>query len=182
MEQRRGRELSSYRSGSASKEAASSRAATLASTIRELTADGFISRRSLAGELNRRGIPSARGGRWYYTSILRVLMRLDLVTPAKGRANIAFAHQQAADARARPFASTIREIQKAGFLTTGSIARELNKRKIPSPGGGKWRSDIVIRLINRLAALRLLSDGRTRTGAKRKVAKHGKRGATRRLD
>jgi|HubBroStandDraft_5_1064220.scaffolds.fasta_scaffold99843_2 hypothetical protein len=153
-----------------------------ASIIRKLRADGFISRRNLVDELNRRGIPSARGGKWYYTTVVRMLTRLDLVTPVKGRANIALAHQQAADARARPFASTIRELQRAGFVTTGSIAHELNKRKIPSPGGGRWRSDIVIRLLKRLETLRLLSGRSTTSVARSKLARYPERRATRSLD
>lgn len=153
----------------------------LAPIVRKLRADGFISRRNLADELNRRGIPSARGGKWHYTSVVRMLTRLDLVTPVKGRTNIELAHQQAADARARPFAPTIRSLQRAGFASPGLIARELNKRKIPSPGGGKWRSDIVIRLLKRLEALRLLSGQSTTIGASRKIA-HGKPRATRTED
>lgn len=167
MEQGRGRNLSARRSRLPSKGTADCWALALASTIRKLRTDGFISRRSLAKELNRRGIPSARGGRWHYTTVVRMLTRLGMLTPIKGRANIALAHHLAADARARPFASTIRELQASGFVSTGSIARELNKRKIPSPGGGKWRSDIVIRLLNRLERLRLLS-GRMKNGVRRK--------------
>ena len=160
MEQERGRN----RSRPASKDTAESRARAVASTIRELKADGFVSRRRLAEELNRRGIPSACGGRWYYTTIVRVLTRLDLVTPVNGRTNIALAHQQAADARARPFALTIRELQRAGLVSAGSMARELNRRRIPSPGGGKWRSNTVMRLLKRLAALRLLAGSHAPTG------------------
>lgn len=156
MKQGRRRSLSTPRSRPA-RETADSWALALASTIRKLRAGRFISRRKLADELNRRGIPSARGGKWHYTTVVRTLTRLNLVTPVKGRANIALAHRQAADARARRFASTIRALKRAGFVSSGSIARELNKRKIPSPGGGRWRSDIVIRLLKRLEALRLLA-------------------------
>jgi len=157
MAQGRGRNRTNRRSSSSSKETADARAVAIAPIIRRLSADGFISRRGLADELNRRGIPSPRGGRWHYTTIVRMLTRLDLVAPAKGRANIALAHRQAADARARRFAPIIRELQKAGFVSTGSIASELNRRRIPSPGRGEWRSDIVIRLLKRLAAMRLVS-------------------------
>jgi len=157
-------------------------ALAFASTILTLRVEGFISRRSLVDELNRRKIPSARGGKWYYTTLVRMLTRLDLVAPVRGRANIALAHQQAADARARPFASTIRELQRAGFVTTGSIAHELNKRKIPSPGCGRWRSDIVIRLLKRLRTLRLLSGRPATNVAKPKIPRYPKRPATRSLD
>jgi hypothetical protein len=62
----------------ANKQAADSRADALASTFRELMAAGFLSRRSLAGELNRRGIPTAQGGRWHYNTVVRMLTRLGL--------------------------------------------------------------------------------------------------------
>src|SRR3979490_2705200 len=72
-------------SASTNKRAADSRAAALASTIRQLMAAGFVSQRELASELNRRGIPTARGGSWHYTTVRRMLRRLGLQT--KGRIN-----------------------------------------------------------------------------------------------
>jgi hypothetical protein len=56
----------------------------MASTIRELRAAGFISRQAMADELNRRKIPTARGGRWQYTTVLRMLTRLGLRISGKG--------------------------------------------------------------------------------------------------
>ena len=44
------------------KQAAESGAHALASTIRKLIADGFASKRALAVEFNRRGVPTALGG------------------------------------------------------------------------------------------------------------------------
>jgi hypothetical protein len=64
----------------ANKQAADSRARALVSTIRELRAAGFVSRRALAEELNRSAIPTARGGRWHYTTVVRMLTRLGLKT------------------------------------------------------------------------------------------------------
>ena len=60
------------------KQAADSRAHALAPTIRKLIAAGFVSRHALADELNRRGIPTARGGSWHYTTVVRMLTRLGL--------------------------------------------------------------------------------------------------------
>jgi hypothetical protein len=86
----------------ANKRAADSCARALASTLRELRAAGFISRRALADELNRAGIPTARGGRWQYTTVVRMLKRLGLLTSGKGgRINNGQASKQAADARAK---------------------------------------------------------------------------------
>jgi hypothetical protein len=69
----------------ANKRAADSRAHALASTIRKLMAAGTLSRRALADELNRRRIPTARGGSWHYTTVVRMLTRLGLIT--KGKTN-----------------------------------------------------------------------------------------------
>jgi Recombinase len=83
MERVRGETSSSRRGGHgalANKRAADSRARALVPIIRKLTAAGFVSRRALADELNRRAIPTARGGRWHYTTVVRMLTRLGLKT------------------------------------------------------------------------------------------------------
>src|SRR5882757_2795103 len=68
----------------ANKRAADSRARAFVQIIHELMAVGFLSRRSLADELNRRGIPTARGGRWHYTTVVRMLRRLGFLTSGQG--------------------------------------------------------------------------------------------------
>src|SRR5260370_17435380 len=83
MERVRGKTPHSRR-GLHGKLAADSRADALVPIIRELRAAGFISRRSLANELNRRGIPTARGGRWHYTTVVRMLAPLGLLTSRNG--------------------------------------------------------------------------------------------------
>jgi hypothetical protein len=65
----------------ANKRAADIRARALVSIIHELMAAGFLSRRSLADELNRRGIPTALGGRWQYTTVVRTLTYLGWPRP-----------------------------------------------------------------------------------------------------
>jgi hypothetical protein len=124
--------------------AADSRARALASTVRELKAAGFISHQALADELNRRGMPTARGGRWHYTAVVRMLARLGLLTSGKGAA---------ADARATALAATIRSFRKAGIVSISAIARELNLRGIPTARGGKWHPFAVTRLLERLESL-----------------------------
>ena len=128
----------------ANKRGADSRAHALASTLRELKAAGFQSRHALADELNRRGIPTARGGRWHYTTVVRMLTRLGLLTSSMGAA---------ADARATALAATIRGFRKAGIVSTSAIARELNLRGIPTAWGGKWHPFAVTRLLERLESL-----------------------------
>ena len=91
----------------ANKRAADSRARALVSTIRELWAAGFVSRRALAEELNRRAIPTARGGRWHYTTVVRMLTRLGLKTHGNPMINNGQAHKRAADARAKVLAPNL---------------------------------------------------------------------------
>jgi hypothetical protein len=128
-------------------------AAAYSSTIQEFRSAGFVSRRSLADELNRRGIPTARGGSWHYTTVVRMLTRLGLITSGKGRINIGQATKQAADARAKALASTIGALQAQGLVSFESIARELNGRKIPAARGGKWHPTSAGRLLHRLERL-----------------------------
>ena len=139
----------------ANKRAADSRANALVPTIRELRAAGFISRRALADELNRRGIPTTRGGRWHYTTVVRMLRRLGLLTSGTGsRINNGQAGKRDADAKAKALASTVRELRAKGLDTFGAIAREFNAREIPTARSGKWHSTSVKRLLHRLEKLK----------------------------
>ena len=135
------------------KQAAESRALALASTIRKLIAGGFVSQQKLADELNRRGVPTALGGSWHRTSVGRMLTRLGIIT--KGRANNGQASKQVADARARALASTIRELQANDYVSFSAIARELNKREMPTALGGEWHPNSVKQLLPRLKRLAL---------------------------
>ncbi len=63
--------------GELQKRAADSRARALAPMVEEIRAAGFTSCRSMAGELNRRHVPTfRRGKRWYTTTVTRLLARL----------------------------------------------------------------------------------------------------------
>ena len=117
-------------------------------------AAGFVSRRALAAELNRRGTPTARGGRWHYTTVVRVLRRLGLLTSGVGaRIHNGQAGQRGADEQAKALASTIREIQARGLDSLGAMARELNARDIRTARGSKWQPTSVRRLLQRLEML-----------------------------
>ena len=126
--------------------AADSFARNVLPTIQTLTAAGFVSQRALANELNRRGIPTARGGSWHYMTVRRVLFRLGLLTP--GRTS-----KQAADVRAEALRSTILELRTAGCVSNRAFARELNARKIPTSLNGRWHPASVSRLLQRLERL-----------------------------
>jgi hypothetical protein len=140
----------------ANKQAAYSRANALASIIHELMAAGFLSRLTLAAELNRRGIPTAQGGRWHDNTVVRMLSRLGLrASLIDGRINNGQAGNQSAEAKAEVLAPTVRELQAQGFDTLGAIARELNAREIPTSRGSKWISTSVKRLLGHLERLKL---------------------------
>ena len=154
MEQLRGVPSSRRRGvhvASTNKRAADSRAAALASTIRQLMAAGFVSQRELANELNRRGIPTALGGSWHRTTVWRMVRRLGLIT--SGNRNIGRTNKQAADVRAKALASTIRALQARSLVSFSAIAHELNEREIPTARGGKWHPSSVSRLLHRLKRL-----------------------------
>jgi hypothetical protein len=138
----------------ANKRAADARAHALVSIIRELMASGFVARRALAEALNRRGIPTAHGRKWHYTTVVRMLKRQGLLTWGKGaRINNGQARKHAADLRASALAPTIAKLGKAGFVSVTSLARELSEQKIPTAQGGKWHPTSVRRLLHRLERL-----------------------------
>jgi DNA invertase Pin-like site-specific DNA recombinase len=84
---RRGVKLGGYREGAkltqkarkagheSNARIAAERAADIAPVIAELQAAGATSLRAIAAGLNERGIPTARGGQWSATQIMRVMGR-----------------------------------------------------------------------------------------------------------
>jgi Recombinase len=101
--------------------------------------------------LNRRGIPTALAGSWHRTTVARMLTRTGLIT--SGYLNIGRTNKQAAEARAKALASTIRALQAKGLVSFGAIARALNEGEIPGARGGKWHRASVSRLMRRLERL-----------------------------
>jgi Recombinase len=137
----------------ANKQAARSRARVLVPTVRKLKAKGYVTRQALGEKLNRRGIPAPQGGRWHSTTVIRMLARLGLIALGNGRSNSRLAAKRAADARAKALAATVRELRKAGFVSLGAIARELNKRRVRAARGGKWHRSSISQLLRRLETL-----------------------------
>jgi hypothetical protein len=60
-----------------SKPVADVRAEVFGPTIRKLRKAGFVSVKAIARELNERGIPTPRGGKWHLTTVTRLLQRLE---------------------------------------------------------------------------------------------------------
>jgi Recombinase len=61
----------------AMKRAADVRAQALRPVIQNLRKAGFVSISAMARELNERGIPAPRGGKWHMTMVTRLLQRLE---------------------------------------------------------------------------------------------------------
>jgi len=64
-------------SGRTSKQVADVRAEAIGPTILKLRKAGFVSITAIARELNERGMPTARGGKWHLSSVTRLLQRLE---------------------------------------------------------------------------------------------------------
>jgi DNA invertase Pin-like site-specific DNA recombinase len=60
----------------ANKAAASAAADVLRDTIEGIRLEGFTTVAAIADELNRRAVPTARGGRWHVATVHRLLTRL----------------------------------------------------------------------------------------------------------
>jgi hypothetical protein len=74
----------------------------------------------------------------------------------RGEAPGALTHMVAANLRARALAPVIQELRAAGFVSYGSVARELNQRRVPPlRGGQRWYPMTVSRVLVRLAKQRL---------------------------
>jgi hypothetical protein len=65
------------------------------------------------------------------------------------------AHMHAANMRALALSGVIRDIRAAGFISYNAVARELNRRQVPTlRGGRRWYSTTVSRVLVRLAKMR----------------------------
>jgi Recombinase len=62
----------------------------------------------------------------------------------------ALANERAADSRARALAASLRKLIAAGFVSQPALAKELNRRKVPTTHGGKWHRTTVARVLARL--------------------------------
>ena len=90
------------------------------------------------------------------------------VSSRRGHANRGtVAGKRAADDRARILASTLREFLADGFVSQTALAKELNRREVPTKLGGKWHRTTVARILARLG---LVTNGRINNGLWHKQA------------
>jgi hypothetical protein len=67
----------------------------------------------------------------------------------------ALAHKLAANLRARALSAVIQELRAAGFVSYNAVARELNRRQVPTFRHGKrWYPTTVSRLVVRLSKMK----------------------------
>jgi hypothetical protein len=76
-----------------------------------------------------------------------------------------------ADARARELAPILAEIRASGITSANAIARELNRRGVPTPRNGRWAAISVLNVLRRLPA-----DPSSRASRSHVVAGHGHSG------
>ena len=69
----------------------------------------------------------------------------------EGREKAIIVRRTRAAVRARALAGVIEEIRASGASSLSQVAIELNRRGVPAPRGGKWRSIQVQRTLNQLA-------------------------------
>lgn len=72
----------------------------------------------------------------------------------------ALAGKRASGARALAFASTIRKLLAAGFVSQRALTAELNRRGIATARGGTWHRTTVVRMLTQLG---LSTNGRINT-------------------
>jgi hypothetical protein len=61
----------------------------------------------------------------------------------------------AANMRARALSAVIQEIRAAGFISYNAVARELNRRRLPTLRNGRqWYPTTVSRLLVRLSKMK----------------------------
>ena len=72
---------------------------------------------------------------------------------AEGRRRGTAARSRRAAARAADLAAVIEEVRGTGAASANAVARELNRRGVPTPGGGgRWQAVTVQRVLRRAAA------------------------------
>ncbi len=105
---------------------------------------------AIATELNWRNIPSAQGRSWHTSSVRRVLIRTKNDFRALARAVAARPSCRAVNAqrRAERLAPLIWQLRLEG-MSWPEVARELNRRGIPTTRGRKWCREKIRNVLGR---------------------------------
>ena len=85
------------------------------------------------------------------------LIHGEIASRRRGKHGPSESKRAAADARAFALASTIQKAMAAGFVAQRPLAKELNRRGVLAPGGGKWHRTSIGRVLKRLD---LITSGR----------------------
>jgi DNA invertase Pin-like site-specific DNA recombinase len=123
------------------------RAKIVAPLIWEMLSQG-MSKEAIAGEMNRRGVPTARGRRWHHNTVRRVLELTAGETPPNEDTALALTLGSKAFQklqRAKLFAPIIAPLRAAGW-TYDAIAGEFGRLGVQTPRAGIWRGSAVWKL------------------------------------
>ena len=121
--------------------------------IKDLKDNGFTTLREIADEMNRRGISTARGGKWYPSSVY-IVVKGKIFVPRKASIikneyrlmGLVARKKNASDRNARVL-PVIKDLKENGFVTLQAIADEMNRRGISTARGGKWYPSSVSNVI-----------------------------------
>jgi DNA invertase Pin-like site-specific DNA recombinase len=127
------------------------RAKELAPVFWELKAAGRTNL-EIAGELDRRRIPTPKGGRWQSSAVQRILALSanGFVGFAEAAAARPHHHSIRARRRAQEIAPIAWKLRSSG-KTLASVADELNRQNLTTPRKGKWCVARVSRLLQATA-------------------------------
>jgi hypothetical protein len=117
--------------------------------IVELRCAGIISLGKITSELRRRGVPTARGGRWHRMTVSRVLGRRILAECPLTRREVFAIRQNVATEYARGMTPLIERLVASGFNTTNKLSVELNRINKSPPFGGKWSGSRLSKYLRR---------------------------------
>jgi len=141
----------------------------IAPVVLELLKEGYPGMKVLATELNEQGQRTRRGSLWTHgqvSTLFQTLIKLGILSkdyayPVRKSSPIArsnrarvegarLASANQADAFALSLAPTIYALQRAGFSSNPSIARQLNLRGISTRQGKVWEAYSIQALLARI--------------------------------
>jgi DNA invertase Pin-like site-specific DNA recombinase len=123
------------------------RAKELAPVVWELKAAGRTNP-EIAAELDRRGVPTPKGGRWQPSAVQRILSLSanEFASLAEAATACPHHHSIRARERAKEIAPIAWKLRSSG-RTLASVADEMNRQNLTTPRNGKWCIARVWRLL-----------------------------------